>query len=277
MKRFGITLALTALLVVFGAQSVSARIVVLTEEPVARFQLPDGSVLKNAYVFRRGLEGLLIMHDDGSYYLNFKTLPDDWREAYRVSDEVEQVASAVDEREDPYAMYPILRRVGLSPQAVTFYKSKRYDGKVDATLLSACALKSLLDGDRTTAARLLTLRRKHFPDVEKHDVSSWFELCKECQGKGAFYFACKECAGTGMCSTCEGKGEFPSDFENADPRHCVECRGTGRCLECNGSGQRSRICLTCKGKGNQLKEKEVKLLLQLVIKQLNQYQPGSAG
>ena len=45
-----------------------ADLVVLTETPVAEFTLPDGSVLKNAFVWRRSSEGLMIVHDDGQYF-----------------------------------------------------------------------------------------------------------------------------------------------------------------------------------------------------------------
>ena len=63
-----------ACVLMFIFQCNAGEIVVLTETPVTEFSLPDGSVLQNAYVWRRSSQGLMIMHDGGNYFLNFNLL-----------------------------------------------------------------------------------------------------------------------------------------------------------------------------------------------------------
>ena len=77
MKKL-ILMCVLALAAVAGAE----EIVVLGETPVAEFTLPDGSTLKNAFVWRRSSEGLMIVHDDGQYFLNYQLLPAEWKAAY---------------------------------------------------------------------------------------------------------------------------------------------------------------------------------------------------
>ncbi len=248
-----------------------ANIVVLTESPVAEFTLPDGSVLKNAYVWKRSSEGLMIIHDEGQYYLNFKTLPDDWRAAYAVMDEIGQVAAAASERDDQYLIFDVIPKLdGLDHQAVTFYKSARYHGEVDYDLLQACALRSLIDNP-TKALRIFGDIERIFPDEPQIDIAALYEPCGGCDGVGLITYNCPTCSGSGTCKACGGDGELDPEFEHADPKHCTTCRGSGNCARCRGKGTVSLQCSECKGLGRKLLQDEVMAKLAAAVQRLNKF------
>ncbi len=249
----------------------SVGVVVLTEEPVAEFTLPDGSVLKNAYVWKRTSEGLMIIHDEGQYYLNFRMLPDDWRAAYAVIDEIGQVATAASERDDQYLIFDVIPKLdGLDHQAVTFYKSARYDGEVDYDLLTACALQSIIDNP-TKARRIIGDIKMIFPDEPQIDITAFYETCSECGGVGSSTYDCPTCSGSAECKACGGDGELDAEFEHADPKHCTTCRGTGKCARCRGKGTVTLQCSECKGQGRKLLQDKLMAELADAVQRLNKF------
>jgi len=282
----------------------AAGVVVLTEEPVAEFALPDGSILKNAYVWKRTFEGLMIIHDDGQFFLNFKTLPDDWRRAYGIDESVEQVPMAITKRYDQYSLYPILERIQMPRTTITFLESERYNGRADEYLLLACALQAMLDGNDTAARRLNGVVASHFTNAVALELDSFYAGCEACSSNGVFTSVCRKCNGDGRCAKCGGAGrvesEFDkdkdktsakkkgtskekekdgfspasSDFDDPDSMHCTNCRGSGKCLACKGSGKRSTACMNCKGKGRVLDIAAAREALAVNIKVLNNVRDG---
>ena len=251
-----------------------AKVVVLTEEPVAEFTLPDGSVLKNAFVWKRNSEGVMIIHDEGQYYLNFRTLPDSWRAAYAVMDEIGQVAAASTHRDDQYLIFDIIPLIdGLHHQAVTFYKSKRYPRDVDDALLTACALQCFLDfpGEPTRAKRICRDINRVYPEYPQIDADALYEPCAKCDAVGSITYGCPICKGSGSCRKCEGDGELDPEFEHAEPKHCTTCRGTGKCTRCSGKTKLKLKCDECKGYGKNLLHAKVKARLAIEVEKLNRY------
>lgn len=263
----GIILAvLMAVLPVFSAE----EIVVLTETPVAEFTLPDGSVLKNAFVFRRSAEGLMVVHDDGQYFLNFKLLPDEWRMAYGVSQDLERADVSSGKRFDQYLVFPVLERIeGLPHPTVAFLESERYDGSADGLLLAACALQSLLDGKLDKAVRLQAILDERFPAAGVQRIESFYAACETCGGKGTYTNACPECGGTGTCPRCAGVGERKTDMSDDKTIHCTTCRGTGKCQKCQGTGKLVFQCIPCKGRGKALGYDAVRSELKLLADRLH--------
>lgn len=250
----------------------AANIVVLTEEPVAAFTLPDGSVLRNAFVWKRTSEGLMIIHDEGQYYLNFTTLPDDWRAAYAVMDGIGQVAAVASERDDQYLVFDVIPRInGLRHQAVTFYKSKRYHRQVDDALLTASALQCFLDGKSLKAKRICGDIKRDYPDYPQIDIEALYEPCAECDAVGSTTFDCATCKGSGNCRKCDGDGELDPEFEHAEPGHCTTCRGTGHCPRCDGKKKLKLKCGECKGLGKVMLYDQVKAQLAVEVERLNQF------
>lgn len=272
MVRRIFMLVITGLFLGVSSLRSTAEIVVLTDKPVAEFTLPDGTVLTNAFAWRRTSEGMMIVHDNGQYYLNFMTLPDDWRKAYAVFDEVKQVRPVAAKRYDQYNVYPVLERIaGLSNKAVTFFESEEYDGKADDILLSACALQDVLDGRIQKATHLYELLGKAFPDYEPTALDSFFKPCEACKGAGMFINRCPVCKGSGKCPRCNGTGERSSNLINEPAISCTACRGTGKCPKCGGTGKLSMECPKCKGSGKVLKQDELKASLDELVQQLNKF------
>jgi hypothetical protein len=252
-------LIMVGVVLTVAPMSRAAPIVVLTEEPVAEFTLPDGSVLKNAYVWRRTSEGLMIIHDDGQFFLNYKTLPDAWRKAYAIDDSVEQVSTVASKRYDQYSLYPVLERVGLMPRTtVTFLKSKRYEGQADPVLLSLCALQAVLDHDQTDAARLNRVVINSFTNFPALTIDEFMMSCESCEGAGNSEINCGACGGGGACAKCGGEGELQSEFIGKDPLRCTTCKGTGKCSKCGGDGKFRFKCEKCGGDGLLIDEAKVK-------------------
>ncbi len=288
------------MLLVFPPAVRASNVVVLTEKPVAAFTLPDGTVLKNAYVWKRTSEGIMIIHDDGQYYLNFKTLPPDWRAAYEVLDSIEPVKSVAPQKYDQYSIFPLLDGIEpLSYMATAYYESDDYTGGNDGPMLMACAYQSLLDGNLDTAVRLNNLVKDHFPDTDPTLVESWYLSCKACYGKGVMFHICPSCGGSGECKRCGGTGEIKSQFSREDDEdkkkskqkddkdedknwgskslehkesiRCGDCRGAGKCPSCRGKKQRSSKCIKCGGYGKILRTEEVEKLLKQEALILNSY------
>jgi len=258
MYRSLYVILIMVILFAVAPESRAGRIVVLTENPVAEFTLPDGTVLKNAYVWKRSSEGIMIIHDDGQYYLNFKTLPPDWRKAYEVLDAIEPIKAVAEKRDDQYTMFSVLEDVDALPfAAVAYFESNDYPGDADGPLLLACTYQSMLNGDYDKAVRFNKLVKDHFSDTKATIVDSWYLSCKTCYGTGVIFHPCVACDGSGKCKTCGGDGSIPSQFVNNDPLRCVKCKGTGDCPTCRGKSRRSNKCADCKGYGKLLRAEEV--------------------
>lgn len=252
----------------------AANIVVLTEEPVAEFFLPDGSVLRNAFVWKRSSEGLMIIHDDGQYYLNFRTLPDDWREAYAVMDEIGQVAAVASERDDQYLIFDVIPKIeGLDHQAVTFYRSRRYHQEIDDALLTACALQCFLDNpdEPTRARRICGDIKRIYPDAPQIAIETLYEPCTECDAVGSNTYDCPTCKGSKKCRKCDGEGARDSEFIHTDAIHCTTCQGTGNCPRCRGNGRLTTECAQCKGFGKVMLSDKVKAQLAVEVERLNKF------
>ncbi|VGO20918.1 hypothetical protein [Pontiella sulfatireligans] len=250
----------------------AGEVAVLTETPVAEFALPDGKVLKNAFVWRRNSEGLMIVHDDGQEFLNFKLLPADWRSAYGLDPSEAPANGKVERRHDQYLIYPILMKLkGLSPESYSFYTSKRYKGDADNLLLSGCALQSLLDENFSKALRLNEIVAERFPDDGRLELKDLFSVCERCKGEGIRTFACKACSGSGKCEKCGGKGTRAAAL-NDELVHCTFCRGSGKCPKCGGSGEQIVQCHECKGRGKILEQDKVNAQLAILVEELNAFQ-----
>ncbi|MBN2684806.1 MAG: hypothetical protein JXR40_05965 [Pontiellaceae bacterium] len=268
--KYGLMMVL--LLGMFTVPMQAAEIVVLTEEPVPVFTFPDGSVVSNAYAFHPTSQGLMVIHDGGSRYLNFSMFPDDWRAAYAVSDDVEQSSVVMSSGKDPYEIDFIIDKVeGLKNVRRAFYKSSNYKGDDDEALLAACALQCMLDKNWDEAARLEKLLRKEFPKTKFTALKTYIITCEACQGKGVRVSTCTECKGSGSCPYCAGTGKVESMFELNAPeaQRCVSCQGTGSCLKCNGQGTVSSACVHCQGRGKLADKELVEKALAVYVKKLN--------
>jgi len=58
-------------------------------------------------------------------------------------------------------------------------------------------------------------------------------------GFGFAFISCEEtcssCGGTGLCSTCDGKGAVRQS--NGISKTCSSCWGDGKCRDCLGTGR----------------------------------------
>ena len=144
----------------FAFQCPAGEIVVLTDTPVAEFTLPDGSVLENAYVWRRSSQGLMVMHDGGNYFLNFKLLPDDWKAAYLGTSVDVAQSTGPEVKEEPfhdkYKAEAILGKVPeLDVAARRMLLRENLPEEMDQRILMLGVLQSLLLNERDEARRFL--------------------------------------------------------------------------------------------------------------------------
>jgi hypothetical protein len=268
-KRFFLTVFLAA--TVFSAFGAQDEIIVLGDTPVAEFTMPDGSVLKNAFVWRRSSEGLMIVHDDGQVFLNFSLLPDDWKAAYLGADAVaKDVAPAeVYELYDPYNLKPILDGVpNLFPQGSDYVLRKDADPESSQYALALGVLQSLLIGDLNNAKRLILIVEETGVEVQGVDRDSLFVVCGTCNGEGQVELDCAVCKGTGKCVKCGGTGERDSTIGKGSV-HCTTCRGTGECPECGGAGSTVSACKVCRGRGKLLQKQYCEVKRDYLVYQIN--------
>ncbi|QBG46396.1 hypothetical protein EGM51_02920 [Verrucomicrobia bacterium S94] len=252
----------------------ASDITVLTEEPVAEFALPDGSVLKNAFVWRRSSEGLMIVHDGGQYFLNFKLLPDDWKAAYlgepksSVSGETEaQLPDYV--LNDPHGLQQILERVPeLTPVGLRFVLREGADEASAGTAFGMAILQSLLDEKFDTARRLMLISEELGQEIEGVGRDDVAKTCPVCNGEGRVFLECKACGGSGKCARCGGEGERETGIGNHTVR-CTACRGTGDCPVCGGAGGKTVVCRACGGRGRILKTKYCEVRLNRLVQTAN--------
>ncbi len=253
MFRYLLVALLAAFTVVIPVQA--SEIVVLGEEPAAVFTLPDGSVLKNAFVWKRSSEGLMIVHDDGQYFLNYKLLPPEWRAAYLGET---APADAPPERpaalSDPHSLKPLLDQVpGLRPAGTAYLLRADADAASEAAALALGLLQSLLSGQSADASRLLLYLEESGMQIEGISREELSEPCSRCGGTGRTVIECKSCAGTGKCRRCAGTGERSKSLGAEGTYECIACKGTGECPDCGGKGGEEAVCRACRGTGLILK------------------------
>ena len=277
-NRFFLSIFLMGAL--FSGMLAKGEVVVLGETPVAEFTLPDGAVLKNAFVWRRSSEGLMIVHDDGQVFLNFSLLPDDWKAAY-LGDVpvVEDVApQQVYELYDPYALKPILDTVpNLIPGGSDYVLRRDADPESSQYALALGALQSLLTGDLENAKRLILIVEEKGVEVQGIDRDSLFVECGTCGGEGRVELDCVACKGTGRCPKCGGAGQRDSSIGKGSV-HCTTCRGTGDCSECAGAGSSVSACKVCRGRGKLLQKQYCEVKRDYFVYQINALaNPAEAG
>lgn len=272
MIRFALVALVTALLAVTSVRA--SEIPVLGNEPVAEFTLPDGSVLKNAFVWRRSSEGLMIVHDDGQYFLNFQLLPDEWRAAYLGTPdnagEDSGAAAPIYDISDSHELQPILERVPeLKPEAVQYVLRVGADDVSVQSALALGLLQSLLDGRAGDSKRLLLLIEEMGLEIDGVSREELSDGCAVCAGSGRVEIPCKSCNGTGKCIRCNGEGERKTGLGDGTI-HCTTCRGTGQCPDCAGEGGTSEVCKACRGRGQLLKRTYCAARRDLLVRTVNQ-------
>lgn len=233
----------------------ASEVVVLTEKPVAEFTLPDGSVLKNAFVWRRTSEGLMIVHDEGQYFLNFSLLPADWKAAYlgAAAEPVPEKDAVQDvPQDDRYGLGPTLAKVPLlSTEGRKFLLREDADTGARDTALALALLQSLLSNNRDEAHRVFLVIEELGLDIPSVGRDILFKECSVCDGNGTISRECAACGGTGRCPKCNGTGQRKSGLADTTV-YCTTCRGKGKCLECQGTGQLVSRCRACGGRGTRL-------------------------
>lgn len=270
-------LAVLVMLVVFQCEA--GEIVVLTETPVAEFTLPDGSVLANAYVWKRSSQGLMIMHDGGSYFLNFKLLPEEWKAVYLASPEGGNAGAAqslkpeslkVEPARDRYRVLEVLREVPDLDDSVRHLSlGMNYTERVDQNILLLGVLQSLLLDHRKEASRFQLFIEENGYEFEYVDVDQLLKPCTTCGGDGHLEKNCRRCDGSGACPKCEGEGTLESTFQDT-LLQCTVCRGTGKCLTCKGDGKlTSATCRECKGAGRLVNQLYCEVLRGRVVREVN--------
>lgn len=268
------------ILILFGVMVCGAgEIVVLTETPVDLFELPTGGVLTNAYAFKRSSAGMMIIHDGGAFWLNYKTLSPDWQLAYTGKVIAQPKPAAIQTQ----ARIPVAELDGLPESVKTFVLSDKYSGELDDKILTARLLQSAIMKD---VEQIVSLKKKLDQDYPysayagEKSLLDLFETCKACKGSGRTTVECRTCFGTGACQTCGGDGEREVGISD-DTIHCTKCRGTGSCPDCKGVGGHPRPCVTCRGKGRVFDRdkcvKELDVLMKSMEKTATGNRPATAG
>ncbi len=256
----------------------AGEIEALTETPLAEFALPDGSVLTNAYVWRRSSQGLMILHDGGNYFLNFKLLPDDWKAVYLGSPEGEPLAveqpaeveeAKVEPARDRYKAANTLAKIpDLDAAAQRLLLGADLDGDLDQQILMLGALHNFLVDNRTEAKRFLLFIEEREYELDEVDRERLFQPCTKCGGDGRVTKTCTSCDGTGKCPRCGGVGTRKSSFDDSRS-HCTTCRGTGKCFKCKGAGEFSFACSACKGAGKVPNRDYCEILRDRIVREVN--------
>ncbi len=246
----------------------AAEIVVLTEEPVEVFVLPDESVLHNAYVWRRTSAGLMIIHDGGQYFLNYSTLPPEWKKAY--FGEEEDAADENAKKEELEEAGGSRYRVGnildgvplLTKEAREKLLERNRDRDLDQGVLILALLQATLNEDREIANRCILYLEELDYETKEVKRDKLFEVCYNCGGEGTVTRRCRACDGSGECSKCKEAVTTLGKRSSRDKQtmtelgkrssqdtDCKACEGTGQCPGCGGSGEAELQCATCKGSG----------------------------
>lgn len=56
-------------------------------------------------------------------------------------------------------------------------------------------------------------------------------------GSGSVYTKCRLCNGSGVCTSCNGRGTSWKIYGGNDHSACPSCHGNGRCFNCHGTGR----------------------------------------
>jgi len=271
MVRYGFLAGV--MMVLAATTALAENIVVLTKTPVAEFVLPDGSVLKNAYVWRRNSQGLMIMHDGGNYFLNFKLLPDDWKTAYLgASDEGDPIVepeSPPTAANDKYRVSGILEKIpALNAETRRMLLSDGGSKDLDKGILALGLLQSLLSNERSEARRFLIIIEEKQYEIGAVDLDQLFVSCGSCAGDGQLARTCKACDGSGSCPKCKGEGTREA-MKGSSRMHCTTCRGTGVCSECKGEGGFTPSCPKCRGVGKLLDRQYCEIVRDRFVREVN--------
>jgi hypothetical protein len=270
------------------------EIVVLAETPVAEFALPDGSVLHNAYVWRRSSQGLMIMHDGGSYFLNFTLLPDDWKAAYlgapAEGETGVEAEPELEEMHDKYEVATLIEQIpDLNAVARSVLLGKDISVDLDKGVLTLGLLQSLLVNERDAAKRFFILIEEKEYEIDGIALEQLFNSCVNCAGDGQLDKNCTMCSGSGQCLKCDGQGVRNSGItssKNAEKSkksrknkktsdssksgmHCTTCRGTGTCLSCKGEGMLTPSCPECRGAGKLVAQDYCEIMRDKLVREIN--------
>ncbi|VGO16190.1 hypothetical protein PDESU_04780 [Pontiella desulfatans] len=252
MVRVVFKLGVLGMLLALAPVCAANEIVVLGQQPVAEFRLPDGSVLKNAFVWKRNFEGIMIVHDDGQFFMNFKTLPDDWKAAYLGEDAVEEEKVPVPvtvSTDDRYRAAAVLARVpGLSEDAQTWLLREGSDEETKQLGLSLAVFQCLLSNEREMANRFYLITEELGYKIDALKLDKIFNKCPECDGKKEYEQDCPSCEGTGECVECAGTGLVKAGLGKSN-QECKACEKTGDCPQCEGKKRLVLPCANCRGRG----------------------------
>ncbi len=253
---------LAILLVTLAAVTVpAAEVAVLTETPVAAFTLPDGTVLKNAFVWRRNSQGLMIIHDDGQFFMNYATLPPEWRAAYLgeaepVQEAREEAAPEEAQDTDRYKIESVLKAIpGLSVATREKLQERGISEELDRGVLVIGLMQGMLDKNQECASRCLLFLEEKGYEIKEVEREKIFEPCSYCGGDHTLSKQCRTCSGTGVCQACKDQSsalgsadkEKKSSFSNAS--ECRACDGSAACAGCDGKGQIESPCPRCRADG----------------------------
>lgn len=267
MVRYGFLAVILMGLVASAA--LAGDIVVLTETPVAEFALPDGSVLENAYVWRRSSQGLMIMHDGGNYFLNFKLLPDDWKAAYLGAPEEGESRPEPPPPHDPYKVVSLLEKIpDLTDAGRQHLLRKDLPEELDQDLLALSLLQSLLLNQRDEATRFSIIIEEKQYQIEKAKVARLIVSCRYCGGDGELVKPCKVCGGSGECPRCGGEG-LRESMQGGMRDPCTTCRGTGVCRGCKGKGELTLSCPKCRGTGKRVDRQYCEIVRDHLVREVN--------
>lgn len=283
--------------VLMATAAPAAKIVVLTEEPVAVFVLPDGSVLKNAYVWRRTSEGLMIIHDAGQYFLNYQTLPPEWKAVYLTDD---TTTDPVDESKpearaeeapgaDRYKIGSVLEKVPALAEETREKLLARGGGKeLDQGALVIALLQTVLDEDRENASRCILFLEERGHKIGEVERDKLFESCPFCAGDGSITRNCRACDASGACSKCKKSATTLGKRSGRDKQtmtelgnrsgqdtDCKMCEGTGECASCKGDGEVEIRCSKCRGAGKIVARIYCEVVRDKWIRQMNALVSGN--
>jgi hypothetical protein len=233
---------------------------------VAEFTLPDGSVLKNAFVWKRSSEGLMIIHDDGQYFLNYKTLPPQWQAVY-LGDEASTEEDKPEQEQEPvgdrYRIGSVLERApDLATKTREMLLERGAGEEFDQGVLVIGLLQAILDENREDASRCILYLEEQDYEIEEVGRDKLFTTCFVCRGEGNVSRKCPACDGSGECSKCtepdsvlgkrssRDKQSMTSlGKRDSDDTDCEACEGSGDCPKCEGGGQIEVRCAKCRGAG----------------------------
>jgi hypothetical protein len=250
-----------------------SEIVVLTKTPVAEFTLPDGSVLKNAYTWRRSSQGLMIMHDGGNYFLNFSLLPEAWKAVYLGAPPVAP-ATAVSEElapplQDKHKVASVLEAVpDLDVDARSLLLEKNNSEILDQDVLMLGVLQNLLSNQREEARRFFLIIEELQYELEAMDLDKLFNSCGNCGGDGTLNKSCKSCSESGKCPKCEGEGIRKSGLSKSTI-DCTTCRGEGICVGCKGEGSLTPTCPKCRGAAKVIDQQYCEVKRDQIVRSVN--------